>query len=49
MLIGQPELQARLASNEMRQLSQRVSLRCELVPLRGRGESVHLTPVDRGR
>jgi type II secretory pathway predicted ATPase ExeA len=33
MLIGQPELQTRLASNEMRQLSQRVSLRCELVPL----------------
>jgi type II secretory pathway predicted ATPase ExeA/cell division septation protein DedD len=33
MLIGQPELQERLASTEMRQLSQRVSLRCELVPL----------------
>jgi type II secretory pathway predicted ATPase ExeA/cell division septation protein DedD len=33
MLIGQPELQARLSSTEMRQLSQRVSLRCELVPL----------------
>src|SRR5580765_108444 len=33
VLIGQPELQSRLASNEMRQLSQRVSLRCELVPL----------------
>ena len=33
MLIGQPELQTRLSSNEMRQLSQRVSLRCELVPL----------------
>ena len=34
MLIGQPELQKRLASTEMRQLAQRVSLRCELVPLR---------------
>ncbi len=33
MLIGQPELQKRLASTEMRQLAQRVSLRCELVPL----------------
>ena len=33
MLIGQPELQGRLASTEMRQLAQRVSLRCELVPL----------------
>src|SRR5215470_5121080 len=33
MLIGQPELQDRLASTEMRQLAQRVSLRCELVPL----------------
>ena len=33
MLIGQPELQVRLAANEMRQLAQRVSLRCELVPL----------------
>jgi general secretion pathway protein A len=33
MLIGQPELQERLASTEMRQLAQRVSLRCELVPL----------------
>jgi type II secretory pathway predicted ATPase ExeA len=34
MLVGQPELQERLASTEMRQLAQRVSLRCELVPLR---------------
>lgn len=33
MLIGQPELQERLASTQMRQLAQRVSLRCELVPL----------------
>jgi general secretion pathway protein A len=33
MLIGQPELRERLASTEMRQLAQRVSLRCELVPL----------------
>src|SRR5262249_34061245 len=33
MLIGQPELQSRLASTEMRQLAQRVSIRCELVPL----------------
>ena len=33
MLIGQPELRDRLASTEMRQLAQRVSLRCELVPL----------------
>jgi type II secretory pathway predicted ATPase ExeA len=33
VLIGQPELQKRLASPEMRQLAQRVSLRCELVPL----------------
>jgi general secretion pathway protein A len=33
MLIGQPELQERLASTEMRQLAQRVTLRCELVPL----------------
>ena len=34
MLIGQPELQERLASPGMRQLAQRVSVRCELVPLR---------------
>jgi len=33
MLIGQPELQQRLASTEMRQLAQRVSIRCELLPL----------------
>jgi type II secretory pathway predicted ATPase ExeA len=33
MLIGQPELQERLATPGMRQLAQRVSLRCELVPL----------------
>src|SRR6476646_2196404 len=33
MLIGQPELQERLASTEMRQLAQRVTLRCELGPL----------------
>lgn len=32
-LIGQPELQARLATPSMRQLSQRVSIRCELSPL----------------
>jgi general secretion pathway protein A len=33
VLVGQPELQSRLAASEMRQLSQRVSIRCELAPL----------------
>ena len=33
VLVGQPELQARLATPGMRQLSQRVSIRCELSPL----------------
>jgi type II secretory pathway predicted ATPase ExeA len=33
VLIGQPELQSRLATTAMRQLSQRVSIRCDLSPL----------------
>ena len=33
VLIGQPELQARLSTPEMRQLKQRLSVRCELDPL----------------
>ena len=33
VLVGQPELQARLSTSSMRQLSQRVSVRCELTPL----------------
>ena len=33
LLVGQPELQLRLATSGMRQLSQRVSIRCELLPL----------------
>jgi hypothetical protein len=33
LLVGQPELQWRLATSAMRQLSQRVSIRCELTPL----------------
>jgi general secretion pathway protein A len=33
LLVGQPELQLRLATSTMRQLSQRVSTRCELIPL----------------
>ena len=33
VLVGQPELQARLATSAMRQLNQRVSVRCELAPL----------------
>jgi general secretion pathway protein A len=32
LLVGQPELQLRLATPAMRQLSQRVSIRCELTP-----------------
>jgi type II secretory pathway predicted ATPase ExeA/cell division septation protein DedD len=32
LLVGQPELQRRLATPAMRQLSQRVSIRCELMP-----------------
>lgn len=32
-LIGQPELEARLAAPSMRQLTQRVAVRCELPPL----------------
>ena len=36
MLIGQPELDARLALPEMRQLTQRVAVRCELTPLTAR-------------
>jgi type II secretory pathway predicted ATPase ExeA/cell division septation protein DedD len=32
VLVGQPELQARLSSPEMRQLTQRLSVRCELGP-----------------
>jgi general secretion pathway protein A len=33
LLVGQPELQLRLNTTGMRQLSQRVSIRCELIPL----------------
>ena len=33
LLVGQPELQLRLATSAMRQLTQRVSTRCELIPL----------------
>ena len=33
ILIGQPELDTRLAAPELRQLTQRISLRCELSPL----------------
>jgi type II secretory pathway predicted ATPase ExeA/cell division septation protein DedD len=33
VLIGQPELRSRLATTAMRQLSQRVSIRCDLSPL----------------
>lgn len=33
LLVGQPELQSRLSTPEMRQLSQRVTVRCELCPL----------------
>ncbi|PYN75072.1 MAG: hypothetical protein DMD96_28780 [Candidatus Rokuibacteriota bacterium] len=33
LLVGQPELRARLALPELRQLSQRVALRCQLSPL----------------
>lgn len=37
VLIGQPELRAKLKLPEMRQVDQRVSVQCELAPL-GRGE-----------
>jgi type II secretory pathway predicted ATPase ExeA/cell division septation protein DedD len=33
VLVGQPELQARLATPALRQVNQRVSVRCELTPL----------------
>ena len=33
LLVGQPELQERLGTPEMRQLTQRLSVRCELPPL----------------
>jgi type II secretory pathway predicted ATPase ExeA len=33
VLVGQPELKSRMATAAMRQLSQRVSVRCELAPL----------------
>ena len=33
VLVGQPELQARLASSTLRQVNQRVTVRCELAPL----------------
>jgi type II secretory pathway predicted ATPase ExeA/cell division septation protein DedD len=33
LLVGQPELRSRLAAHAMRQLSQRISIRCELSPL----------------
>src|SRR5437764_133227 len=36
VLVGQPELQMRLDAPEMRQLSQRLSVRCELLPLERR-------------
>jgi general secretion pathway protein A len=32
VLVGQPELEMRLARREMRQLAQRVTMRCELSP-----------------
>jgi general secretion pathway protein A len=34
VLVGQPELDARLDSHELRQLKQRISLRCHLEPLK---------------
>ena len=47
VLIGQPELQSRLATSAMRQLSQRVSIRCELSPLvRSRYRTLRLAPAD---
>jgi len=33
LLVGQPELQSRLSEPDMRQLTQRLSVRCELAPL----------------
>ena len=33
VLVGQPELQARLATSALRQVNQRVTVRCELAPL----------------
>ena len=33
LLVGQPELQSRLSQPDMRQLTQRLSVRCELAPL----------------
>ena len=33
VLVGQPELKSRMTTSAMRQLSQRVSVRCELAPL----------------
>src|SRR5487761_466802 len=33
VLVGQPELDARLDSTDLRQLKQRIALRCQLVPL----------------
>ena len=46
VLVGQPELKSRMATSAMRQLSQRVSVRCELAPLvRDDLTRVHLAPA----
>ena len=43
VLVGQPELRSRLKLPEMRQADQRVSVRCELVPLGRDGVAGYLT------
>ncbi|MES1254509.1 MAG: AAA family ATPase [Acidobacteriota bacterium] len=43
VLVGQPELSARLNDPSLRQLKQRVSLRCELAPLEFRETAAYIT------
>jgi type II secretory pathway predicted ATPase ExeA len=43
VMVGQPELSARLNDPSLRQLKQRVSLRCELAPLEFRETAAYIT------
>ena len=51
LLVGQPELRIKLGLRELRQLRQRIGLRCAIEPLRARGGATLRaeSPADRGR
>ena len=49
VLVGQPELRSNLRLPEMRQVDQRVSVRCELTPLDAAGVAGYVQPSPVGR